>query len=428
MEPLWDLVQESLEEAAFLWKRWEADLLSLTRNLSEVGSWTEDRLQGALDGVRVARQADAPRGVVGLTRPAIEGEDPGQLTICAHLLSAGCGPEAVAGLADVVREAVGPRLWSMIRGIEAAELDATFAPVRAVLSTSGPEHLAALCRLKAFRRSLPGDEIAEAFSSGEPRVQVEALRVLRHSKDDSAGKYVTAGLKSDSTPVRKAAIECGVRQRQASAWETARKLVHERNPEAEPFLSLLACVGSPEDGQLVIAALREPALQRSGLFALAYIGTPEAVEICLTAMRDPKLARGAGEVYCAITGADLQRDHLTAPEPDEAGDSLPALDADDLDADLVPAPIELWPLPDESRVRGHWEAIASRYARGVRHFLGKPVNLDVLVGAIESGPMLRRPDLITELSIRSGGRYDVEPRAFAHVQRRMMAASRGGLR
>ena len=421
MASFWDLVEESLDEAVFLWKRWEADLASSTRALDEVWSWNEDRLQGALDGVRVAGE-----DILRLTRSAMEGDNPGQLTLCAHLLCAGCTPEVSAQLAEIIREA--KRLGPIIRGIETANLDATFAPVRVVLSSSGPEHLAALCRLKAFRRSPPGPEIAEGFSSGNPRVQVEALGVLRHAKDDSAGKYETAGLKSDSQAVRKAAIECGVRQRQASAWETMRTLVHERNPESEPFLSLLACLGSPEESQLVIEALRVPALQRSGLFALGYIGTPEAVEICLTAMRDPKLARSAGETYCAITGASLQRDDLAAPEPEEAAESPPALEADALDADLVPAPRELWPLPDESRVRGHWQAVGSRYARGVRHFLGKPVNLDVLVDAIERGPMLRRPDLITELTIRSGGRYDVEPRAFTHVQRRMMAAGRGSLR
>jgi uncharacterized protein (TIGR02270 family) len=316
----------------------------------------------------------------------------------------------------------------MIRGIETAELDASFAPVTTVLSSSGPEHLAALCRLKSFRRSSPGRETAEAFSSGDPLVQVEALRVLRHARDDSAGKLVSAGvsagLKSDSPAVRRAAIECGVRQRQASAWEAVRKLAHERSPECEPFLTLLASLGSPEDTQLVLGALHEPALQRSGLFALGFTGTPEAVEICLTAMRDPKLSRCAGEAYSTITGADLQRDHLAAAEPEEES---PALEADNLDADLVPTPQQLWPLPDEGRVRSHWEAAKSRYARGVRHHLGKPVNVDVLLAAVEQGPMLRRPDLITELTIRSGGRYDVEPRAFAHVQRRMMAASRGAL-
>lgn len=405
--PFRDLIEESLEEAVFLWKRWETDLTSPTRSLDGVWSWTEDRLQGALAGVRVAGD-----DLMRLTQSAIDGDEPARLTVCAHLLSARCPTGACVQLADIVRAAGGLRLWSMVRGIEAAELDVSFAPVTAALLSSGPEHLAALCRLKAFRRSPPGQEVAEAFASGGPMLQVEALRALRQVKDDSAGKYVTAGLKIDDRAVRRAAIECGVRQRHASAWDELRRLAHERNLESGPFLSLLACLGAQEDIQLVIGALREPGLQRAGLFALGYIGTPEAVELCLTAMREPKLARSAGEAYCAITGADLKRDALAAPEPEEEGET-------------PDTPDQLWPLPDDSRVRAHWHTVSSRYTRGARHFLGKPVNIETLVAAIERGPMLRRPDLITELTIRSGGAYDVEPRAFAHVQRRMMAAARG---
>jgi len=406
-EPFWDLVEESLEEAAFLWKRWETELSSPVRGLGEIWSWTEDRLQGALDGVRVAGE-----GLLRLAQAAASQEDAVRLTLGAHLLAAGSPAEARSCLATLVRDARGPRLWSLIRGIEVAELDASFAPVASVLSSGGPEHLAALCRLKAFRRSIPGREVAVVFDSGEPSLQVEALRALRHVKDDSVIRYVEAGLKSDSPEVRRAAIECGVRQRLASAWDGVRKLVYERNPESAPHLWLLAAAGSPDDTQLVVTALREPTLQRAGLFALGFIGTPEAAEMCLTAMRDPKLARSAGEAYSAITGANLQRDRLMAPEP-EVGD-----------ADLTAGAPDLWPLPDQDAVRAHWEAAKSRYESGTRHLYGKPIDGNVLTEAIERGPMLRRPELINELAIRSGGRYDVEPRAFARVQRRMMAGGR----
>jgi uncharacterized protein (TIGR02270 family) len=421
-EPFQDLVAESLDEAAFLWKRWEAELASPVRSLEDVRSWTEDRLQGALDGVRVARD-----DLVRLIGPGIDSDDPAQLAVCAHLLAAGSPVEARARLAEAIREATGPRLWHMGRGIELAELDGSFGLVTTALSSGGPEHRAALWSLRAFRRALPARDVAEAFAAGEPRLQVAVLRALSQVRDDSAAIYVAAGLKSDNPAVRGAAIACGVRQRQANAWDAARRLAHERHPDAGAFLALLAAVGSPEDAQLVIAALREPALQRVGLFALGYVGTPEAVEICLTAMREPRLACGAGETYCAITGADLQRDHLAAPEPAQ-GASPPALEADPLEADLVPAARDLWPLPDQDAVRAHWRGIKSRYTSGARHLYGMPVDLSVLVRAIESGPMLRRPDLIAELTIRSGGRYDVEPRAFAHTQRRMMLASSGALR
>ena len=35
-EPFPDLVDESLDEAAFLWRRWERELTSLTRSLDEI--------------------------------------------------------------------------------------------------------------------------------------------------------------------------------------------------------------------------------------------------------------------------------------------------------------------------------------------------------------------------------------------------------
>ena len=417
-EPLWDLVEESLDESVFLWKRWEAELLSLTRSLDEVWSWTEDRLQGALDGVRAAGD-----GIARLLEAALGGDDPAVLPVAAHLLAAKSDPQARSVLVTAVREATGPRLWCMIRGIEVAELDGTFAPLTAVLSAKGPEHSATLCRLKAFRRATSAGELAEAFESKIPALQVEALRAARYAPDEPLARYVGAGLKSDTPTVRRAAIESGIYRRLPQAWEWAVRLAHERHPDSGAFLSLLASLGSAAEHQIVVSSLREPSLQREGLFALGYIGTPEAVEVCLAGMRDPKLARMAGEAYCAITGANLQRDRLAASEPPD-GPSPPPFKADVLDATLVPAAHEVWPLPEVDAVRRHWASIKSHYASGVRHLSGRPVNLSVLIEAIESGPMLRRPGLILEAAIRTGGRYDVEPRAFAHVQRRMMAAGR----
>jgi hypothetical protein len=47
---------------------------------------------------------------------------------------------------------------------------------------------------------------------------------------------------------------------------------------------------------------------------------------------------------------------------------------------------------------------------------------------IETGPMLRRPDLVLEMRVKTRGGYDVEPRGFTHRQRQMMATSRAALR
>jgi hypothetical protein len=78
-------------------------------------------------------------------------------------------------------------------------------------------------------------------------------------------------------------------------------------------------------------------------------------------------------------------------------------------------------------VRQHWATIASRFALDQRYVRGEPVGIDALVQAVESGPMLRRPDYLFELYVRTQGRYDVEARAAGPVQQRMMAAGRAQL-
>lgn len=421
VQPLWDLVEESLDEASFLWKRWESELHSPTRNVAEIWSWTEDRLQGALDGVRVAGE-DMER----ILEPALAGDDPQLLTVSAHLLSARAPVGARHLLSTAIARASGPRLWSMIRGIEVARLDGSFTTVAAALASSTPEHSAALCRLRASRRSPPGRELSVAFDSKVPALQIAALRAISQTSDDALNKYVENALGSDDSTVRLAAVECGVRRRLAPAWGEASKLVHERHPQSGPLLASLAMLGDVDSHRAVIAALREPALQTHGLYALGYVGTVEAVEVCLAGMRDPKLARAAGEAYCTITGADLERDRLAAPESSPP-DSLPPLEADCLDADLIPAAQDSWPLPDPDAVARHWAATKSKYSPGIRHFRGRPFDLSVLLAAIEDGPMLRRPDLILEAAVRTSGVYDVEPRAFARVQQGMMAAGRNAL-
>jgi uncharacterized protein (TIGR02270 family) len=416
-------VDQSLEEAAFYWKRWEADLESLTRNLDEVWSWTEDRLAGALDGVRVAGGR-----VVEITEGALHGEDLAARTVAAHVLAARTPDHAREALAAAVRQASGAPLQAMVRGIETAPLDGSFAPVTAALAGAGPEHGAALCRIKAFRRVAPGREAAVALESNVPQLQAQVLRALGGGAADEAlvARYVSWGLKSDSPEVRRAAIGTGIRRSDPAAWQAAVELIRQRHPDSAPFLSAVAALGSPEEQELVIATLREPALQRAALFALACIGTPRAIEICLAGMREPQLARAAGEAYCAITGAQLERDHLAAAEPAE-GPSPPPLAADDLDADLVPKAHELWPLPDTSAVQRHWQGIKGEFGAGTRHLRGRPVDLGTLMAALESGPMLHRADLALELTVRTGGRYDLEPRAFAQAQRTMMQAGRARL-
>jgi uncharacterized protein (TIGR02270 family) len=138
-------------------------------------------------------------------------------------------------------------------------------------------------------------------------------------------------------------------------------------------------------------------------------------------MRHEGLARACGEAYCWITGADLDRDHLANAEPSE---EVPAFEDEDLDANLVPAPHALWPLPDAEAVHRHWAEQRGTFGPDARHIHGRPADHSTLLDMMETGPMLRRPDLALELRVRTEGRYDVETRAFTATQKHMMAAGR----
>src|SRR5262249_40684860 len=144
IDPLPDLIDESLDEATFLWQRWEAELTSPHRNLDEIWEWTEDRLVGALDGVRVAPEPM----LESLLAAAMASEDSFRQPAISSALAPAPARNARHILANAVRDATGAQLAACMRGIEVANLDGSFAPVSKVLASSGPELSAALCRLK----------------------------------------------------------------------------------------------------------------------------------------------------------------------------------------------------------------------------------------------------------------------------------------
>ena len=417
VEPFSHLIDESFEEATFLWSRWESDLSSLSRNLDEVWTWTEDRLSGALDGVRLAPDAALAR----LVEMAVSDGKPIELTVCGHVLANAPAPGARALLARTLSAATGTRLRALMRGIEVAALDGSFAPVTKLLSRHSPEHAAALAGLKAFRRAALNEELQRAFESNITELQVQALRAARQLPQQYAAAWVDAGLKAEDPAVRLAAMETGIRHRIPNAWREALSALRDKRGTLASLMPMVAMLGHESEHQMLFSLLGKPALQRAALWSLGTIGTLEAGHYCITALKHPKLSRMAAEAYCAITGADLARDRLSMPEPDEP---TPSFEADNLDANLVPTPEQQWPLPNPDALLKHWNKQQARFHPGVRYVRGLPSSPEVLMRAMETAPMLRRPDYAFELYVRTEGKYDVEPRNTRAIQRGMMTLAR----
>jgi uncharacterized protein (TIGR02270 family) len=415
-QPFRDVVDESLDEATFLWRRWEAELTSLTRNLDEIFSWTEDRLQGSLDGVRVAGAS-----LVDIATEGLLSDDVDRMVVCAAALAPSSDRSAVDAIATALAVSDGDKLDAIVRALELLGSDHALRTAASVLAARGPAQRAALCRLKAFRRVGPGEELFAAFKSDVPAAQVEAVRSALYVQSKQAEQLIADAMLSDDPAVRAAAVETGIARGIHGAWETAARGADRLNTDAARYLKLVALFGKSDDHEVIYSALRIPALQPQAIWALGHLGTVRAAEACLAGMQYEKIARACGEAYCWITGADLARDGLAAVE---APPDIPEFEDDDLDANLVPSAEEMWPLPNVESVREHWRTRREEFAPEARHVYGRPAKGATLVSLIEKGPMLRRPDLVLELRVKTHGRYDVETRAFTARQRQMMTKAR----
>lgn len=412
-----DLVEESLDEAAFLWQRWESELTSPTRNLNEVWSWTEDRLVGALDGVRAAGA-----GLVDLASAGLGSEDHPRVVACAALLASSPEPAAAAAVAEAVSSAEDDKLGAIVRGLEVFGHGPSLRAAAEALRARGA--LGVLCTLKAFHRARMGDELVRALESADAVTQALAVRSAAHVTSREFDDAISGLLQSGQPQVRVAAVDTGLRRGLPHAWPAAVRLAKSGDLTEAPLLTWIAMLGSPDDQEIIFSALRVPELQRAGVWALGHIGTTRAVEACLAGMRHEAAARACGEAYCWMTGADLERDSLAVREepPDP-----PSFEDEDLDANLVPSPADLWPLPDPEAIKEDWAARSASFSPELRHIHGRPVTPDWLVSMVERGPMLRRPDLVMELAARSRGAFDVETRALTSRQRRMFESSRAAV-
>ena len=174
-EPLWDIVEESLDEAEFLWVALGGGPLEPDAQSRRGVPWSEDRLQGALDGIRVGGEGAVDKLLV----PALGGENLRRITVAAHVMASDMSAKALAALGEALLTATGPKLAALLRGIETATLNGNFVPVAARLLQGGAAACAALCQLKSFHRAAVGAELAVAFQSEDPAHLGRALHAAR---------------------------------------------------------------------------------------------------------------------------------------------------------------------------------------------------------------------------------------------------------
>lgn len=203
-----------------------------------------------------------------------------------------------------------------------------------------------------------------------------------------------------------------------------------------------AMLGGPREHQRLLESRRLKTHRLHVLRALGMSGNSAVVAPLLNHLgsKDVIEAKVAAHGILAITGLDLGNEEFESPElpanlepqPQQAGadaeadelESLPPLDEDDLEADLVPPPEDNLPRPNAEAITRWWAKRRPSMPPSTRHVLGEPFAATSLLRALESGPLGLRRGWALTLAIRSGGSVWLNTRALSAEQRKAVADAR----
>jgi uncharacterized protein (TIGR02270 family) len=156
------------------------------------------------------------------------------------------------------------------------------------------------------------------------------------------------------------------------------------------------------------------------LWAAGLCGRIEAVDIASELLADEQLARLAGEVVCTIAGLPNDDcywlDNGRVPVGDDPDEGLPAIEDDDLEADLAQRGDSSLRLPNPDSVRAWWAEQRSRFKPGLRYSCGHPLDGEQLQRGLAELPNRIRHHRALELAARTTGAAQIETRALSRVQ------------
>src|SRR5258705_5913553 len=111
---LWDIYEEHLDEAAFLWGEWESALVAAHYTIAEVAEGPEERLLAHLDGLVLGGKPVAEK----LLLPAIEGDDVGKVAAATWALVQAEDADHLDHLFDAFPKVEPPARSAMGRALE----------------------------------------------------------------------------------------------------------------------------------------------------------------------------------------------------------------------------------------------------------------------------------------------------------------------
>lgn len=414
-----DVLEEHLDEAAFLWSQWESALVSAHHDLEDTAE-CEERLLAHVDGLVVGEKP----AVEELLLPGLETDEPECVSAAALALLAGGGRLELEETLKVLDSGDELQRAGVGRAMELSESEGLDAVLLQRLEAEDPALQAVAFQVLSFRGVLPQERRLKWLYRDDAGPVIAALRDPRPLSRDIAHTVLPQLLVDPRPGVRGAAILAGLVSSARAAWKACRKVAEEGGSGRRLCLTVLALGGDERDVEWLVGLLTQEALREDVLWALGFSGQALAAEACLGWMGDDRAAALAGEAFSAITGLKLEGEYRQAQK--EERDELIPLEQEDLEADLVPGPEASLPVPALEPVERWWQKARKDFERGIRYLRGSRFDAGTLLEMLGREPMRRRPVLALELAIRSRGAHSLQTRAFTRRQHAELSAALAG--
>jgi uncharacterized protein (TIGR02270 family) len=399
-------VEESFDEAEFLWATRERALDAHNQDVEHVRTWTERRLLGSLDGLSLAGDSAGE-----MATAALQQGPPSRASVAAYTLATLNSQTAAETLVSALSDRA--NVEAIRRGLELSASELFQQRLQSAAGRS-PQVLALLADVRAFQGIDAQDKIPSLWASTD-EVKAATVRLARNSPKNVASTVAMTALQLDHPEIRTAAMELGFFAGLREAWTVAVDMVEKRRAGFGRAAIAVAALGDARDVGRLVPAFQMKEFRRDALFAVGFSGTVVAADSCLTAMKSDILPKVAGESFCAITGLDLQKEQMVVPEP-PLPDQPISFEDDDLDADLVPTADDGLPRPDVAAVERWWRENRQRFHAHERFVAGRPCSLGGLHERLANGPMRRRHGWAFEVAARTQGAYQIQTRALMTTQ------------
>lgn len=410
---LWDVVEEHLEEAAFLWTQWERALRSPVYKLQELRDRVEERLLAHLDGLVVGGDSVAQRLLV----PALtEGLGGAAFAAAMSLLLSG-RPAAEAAVFFALTTAAPPQRDEVVRALCLCPSPGRQARLLGLLAGEEGCVRSAAARVLGFQQVDLGPALLQLFQGSDREDWLAGLYCLRYRPRRDGEAAILRALRSDDAAIVEAGLLAAAAAQLPGLLEYCRDLLCSSHPATPTAALLLAFVGSESDHTLLVQCAANKSHSKYIIFALGLCGGRDAMAACVDWLTQEALALAASESFVSLTGVDAEKEKLLLPLPPIP----PEEEFPDGDADLdLPSEAEI-PLLDPLATTAWWESHRDQYKVSQRYFLGQPLvrtEPSSWHAALTKANLRQRHPLALGLAWASAGAVILQTEALARKQPR----------